>query len=157
MANKLNIPVLVLSDTVKQHKDNISGEGAARGSYMNDHIADYTMMLRTSRDPWQSLYGVKDPTKSSEEDSKKNKNNKAQCIDSDDPFSEEVRKIINDADYTKGFYHLRNPYDKYASLVTPKYRDGGIFNPLFVYRPYAHLFLQTNLWDEVFKKIEDKD
>ena len=150
MADRLSIPILALSDTVKQHKDNISGEGAARGSYMNDHIADYTMMLRTSRDPWQALYGVKDPAKESEGSQQKNGKNKAQSIDIDDPFLERVKKFLDSANVTNGFYSLKRDYDKYAALVTPKYRDGGIFNPFFLYRPYAHSFLEIKLWDDVF-------
>lgn len=133
MAEDLEIPILVLSDTVKGHKDNATGEGAARDSYMIDHTVDYNMMLRTSKDALKALYGDIEPKPV------------------DDPFIEKVKNVIAQITKKKE-YELTGSWDKYASLVTPKVRDSGKFNPLFIYRPAYHLFEDIPIWDVILPK-----
>jgi hypothetical protein len=151
MAESSNIPILALSDTVKNHKDNASGEGSIRGTYMADHTADYTMMLRASRDPLKALYGV-NPTSRDKSDK-----DKLEELSSEDPFFGKVKEKL-DSDYRfkkggsstqDGKFALNNDWNKYTSLVTSKVRDNGKFSPLFVYRPAYHLFEDTEFWDGI--------
>ncbi|GEM_PF-6327429 len=142
MAEDLSIPILALSDTVKNHHDNQTGEGASRSSYMIDHTADYNIMLRTSRNPLSALYGTtktgatKSPNLPSPED---------------DPFVDIIKKKVEATSY-KPEIKLPAKWDKYAALVTSKVRDSGRFSPLFVYKPAFHLFEETSLWDDIFKE-----
>ena len=59
MAESLSIPILALSDTTKDHKNDKEGHAMIRGSYMANHTADYVMMLRASRCPFFATYGDK--------------------------------------------------------------------------------------------------
>lgn len=138
MAENLNIPILALSDTVKAHKDNASGEGSIRGSYMADHTADYVMMLRTSRNVLKALYGGTKDIKDKEEEQ-------------EDPFFAKIKaKLDNDYRFKPdGEFALKSDYDKYTSLVTSKVRDSGKFSPLFTYRPAFHLFEDLPIWDDI--------
>lgn len=133
MAEDLEIPILALSDTVKNHKDNTTGEGASRSSYMIDHVGDYTMMLRTSTDPLVALYGGP-------------KGKESQDID--DPFMEAVKNELNSG-YFKEKHKLISKWDRYAALVTPKVRDHGKFSPLFVFHPAFSFFEETSLWESI--------
>ena len=132
MGTDIKIPILALSDTTKGYKDNKSGEGTSRGSYMADHTGDYMMLLRTSRSAIKAIYG----DIPSDEDKQ------------EDPFIEKIERKLQEAAYAnpKGRYALKSNYEKYASLVTSKVRDGGKFSPLFLYSPAYHLFEDTMLW-----------
>lgn len=145
MAEDLNIPILALSDTVKSHKDNKSGEGAVRGSYMADHTADNVIMLRASRSALKAVYDI---------DSNDNKLNEYK---KEDPFVEKIDAELKKRPYTEkdGRYYLKEDYDKYVSLVTSKVRDSGKFSPLFIYRPQYHLFEDTQLWENILPKPKE--
>lgn len=136
MGTDLKIPILALSDTVKAHKDNKTGEGLSRGSYMADHTGDYMIHLRTSRIAIKAIYGEKPDAKEIE----------------DDPFIGKIETKLNRAEYTdpKGRYALKYDWDKYAALVTSKVRDNCKFSPLFIYKPNLHLFEDTELWEDIF-------
>ena len=140
MATNLEIPILALSDTVKNYKDNKSGEGAGRGSYVIDHTADYVMHLRTSRDPLKAMYGCIPDGQAKEED----------------PFIELIEKKLSEVSFAEkeGSYALKGVWDKYTCLVTSKVRDGGKFSPLFVYKPAHHYFEDTELWEDI---LNDND
>lgn len=138
MAESLNIPILALCDTVKNHKDNASGEGAIRGSYMADHTADYVMMLKTSMNPFEAIYGEKAEERKQE-------------LEKENPLYGKINEALGSGTFTDkmGCYTLSSSWDKYAGLVTSKVRDGAKFSPLFVYRPAYHLFEDTMLWEKV--------
>ena len=142
LANDLKIPIIVISDTTKEHESNLSGEGSARGSYMVDHTVDVNIKIRSSRDPYKAIYGIT-PAK----DKKDNKDD----LFLEDPFKEKVSNKLEDQTY-KNKIKLESDWDKYAALVTSKQRDGGKFSPLFRYSPGSHYFEEIPVWETILPK-----
>ncbi len=142
LSESLNIHILALSDTIKNHEANKDGEGAGRGSYMIDHTADYVMMLKAKRDPIEALYG-------------KMTDGEMQTKEKEDPLFDKVKEFLNGPSVRKisldssPTYSLKNDFDKYAALVVSKQRDGARFSPLFIYHPADHLFEEVPVWRNI--------
>jgi hypothetical protein len=94
------------------------------------------MMLRTSLKPIEALYGEG-----------------ATRADDGDPLAKEITEELKKGVFAdkNGRYKLSDKWDKYASLVTSKNRDGAKFSPLFVYKPHLHLFIDTNLCKDIIE------
>lgn len=135
MATELNIPIMAISDTTKGHKENTSGDGAGRNSYMIDHVADVMLMLRTSRDAKIALIG-----------SQKQESEQESIIE------EAISKKIVASDQNKksmcvNGHELEGPSDVYAALVCPKTRNSARINPLFIYHKSFHSFEDIELYE----------
>lgn len=135
MSIELNIPILAISDTTKGHKENTSGDGAGRNSYMIDHVADVVLMLRTSRDATVALIG-----------NSKDKGEQEALIAK--VLESKVQKAGSDKEMAFVKEHkLLGSSDVYAALVCPKARNSARINPLFIYHKDYHLFEDIELYE----------
>lgn len=152
MAEDLNITIITISDTTKGHKDNISGDGMVCGSYMIDHIADVTLMLRTSRDAHFALFGKFTPNA---KDTKKPQGDQIEYEPVIEIAADRKLRVFEDEKgkscSTVEGHDLENYNEVYAAFVCPKARNSAKLNPLFIYHKDYHFFEDVDLYKGISK------